>query len=392
MTEKLYDSDAYMTSFSARVLSCTEDGGGRFSVVLDRTAFFPESGGQGGDTGRLGEAAVLHTGEDGGEIRHCIDRALPVGATVEGEIDFSARFDRMQNHTGEHIVSGLAHRLFGCTNVGFHLSDSETTVDFDRPLTRGELDRLEELACEAVYRDLPVTARYPSEQELRTLDYRSKGSLHGAVRVVHIPDYDDCACCAPHVRRTGEIGGVSMPDFMRYKGGVRIRLLCGARAAREARACYRELSAAAQLCRLPRLSCADGVRRLSETAETLRAENAALSRALADARVASVPAGTHGNLCFFEPLLEEGGRRRLALGACERTDGVCAVFSGSDREGYRFCLAGHGLPLRGYADRIGTALNGRCGGSDELLSGRAGASRKTIERYFAGTGFDAARE
>ena len=216
MTVKLYDSDSHLYTFQATVLRCDPDGS-RFAVELDRTAFFPEGGGQYADTGKIGEASVLDVQETDNAILHFTDRALPVGAVVTGTLDSEKRFVRMQNHSGEHIVSGIIHRLYGLDNVGFHLGDGDMTVDYNGNLTRSDLDRVEAMANEAVARNIPITAEYPDARTLETLSYRSKLDLTENVRIVTIGDIDCCACCAPHVSRTG-----AHPHALRCMGDRRL--------------------------------------------------------------------------------------------------------------------------------------------------------------------------
>ena len=232
MTERLYNENAYTAAFTARVLSCTADGGG-FAVVLDRTAFFPEGGGQGGDRGRIGDTEVTDTVERGGEVLHLTRTAVPVGEVLPCKIDFDLRYERMQCHSGEHIVSGLIHSLYGYNNVGFHLGDEEMTVDYDGVLDEDAQRTVELAANRAVCETLAIRAFFPAPAEAAALDYRSKLEIAAGLRLVEIPGYDLCACCAPHVARTGEIGIIKLLDSIHYKGGVRIRMLCGLRALRD---------------------------------------------------------------------------------------------------------------------------------------------------------------
>ena len=381
MTERLYDIDAYLSAFEATVTGCRAHGKG-YAVLLDRTAFFPEGGGQGGDSGRIGSLPVRDTQEEGGEILHLTDEPCEVGATLSCEIDFSKRFDRMQNHSGEHIVSGLVHRLFGLDNVGFHLGDNETTLDFTGVLDRAQLDRVEALANEAVFANLPILCCYPAEGELAALDYRSKKELSGAVRIVTVEGYDCCACCAPHVSRTGEIGLIKLLDFIHYKGGVRIWLVAGRRALQDYREKYREVSAVSRALSVPQAECAAGVERLLSELEERKASATALSRELAEARVAAIVPNEAGHaLCFLsEP--DEYVARRIALGGAERVPGVCAVFFPAGN-GYRFMIASQHLPLRARAAAIREALSARGGGTDDLLQGSAAADKARIEQYFS---------
>ena len=214
MTERLYDRDAYLREFSATVLSC-RPAGDRWEVVLDRTAFFPEGGGQNPDTGALGQARVLDTQERGGQVVHTTDRPLEPGAQVAGQIDWPARFSRMQHHTGEHLLSGTLHRLYGVDNVGFHMGHDAVTLDLSAELDAAQLERAEQLVNEAIWQDLPVRAWWPEPEELARLEYRSKKALTGAVRIVQAAGVDCCACCGTHVSTTGQVGMVKILHFQR---------------------------------------------------------------------------------------------------------------------------------------------------------------------------------
>ena len=229
MTQKLYDIDSYIKEFDATVQSC-ETADGKYIITLDKTAFFPEEGGQTCDAGTIDGIEVLSVSIKDGVIYHTLPSPLEVGATVHGKIDFSHRYYNMQHHTGEHIISGIAHKLYGYENVGFHLSREDMTVDFSGELTRAQLDEIEILANKAIYECHNIYAYYPKKDELSALSYRAKLDLSENVRIVNIADVDSCACCAPHVAYTGELGIVKIVDAVKHKGGLRIRMLAGVRA------------------------------------------------------------------------------------------------------------------------------------------------------------------
>ena len=232
MTEKLFYTDSHMQEFTAEVVSCRPCDNG-YEAVLSRTAFFPEGGGQAADTGVIDGIRVYDVQEKGEQIFHYLEGELEEGKTVTGQIDWDKRFSRMQQHSGEHIVSGIVHARFGYDNVGFHLNDELCTLDLSGPLTKEELREVENAANEAVFANVPVQISYPSKEKLKTLDYRSKIEIDGQVRIVTIPGYDVCACCAPHVYFTGEIGLIKMVQSQNYKGGIRITMLCGRRALKD---------------------------------------------------------------------------------------------------------------------------------------------------------------
>lgn len=380
-TEKLYEEDAYRRIFRAKVLECVPDGE-KFRVVLDRTAFYPEGGGQPADIGVLNTANVLDVQEHGGVIFHTADRPFPAGETVTGSVNWPHRFRLMQQHTGEHIVSGLAHRFFGVDNVGFHMGAEVLTVDFSGFIDAGGLALVERLANEAVYRNLPVSAAFPSPEELKNLPYRSKKALSGAVRIVTVPGFDICACCGTHVAFTGEIGAIRIMDSVRYKGGTRIRLVCGAQAMED----YREKeNSVAEISTLLSAKPEEVV----PAAERLLRENAALKRRLDAAldrvfalEAASVPE-TEGNLRRMEDDLSPDGLRKFSLLLARRCSGTAAVFSGGEASGYRYALASEHTDVRPIGKKLNQACSGRGGGTAELVQGSVKADREEIDRFFA---------
>ncbi len=237
-TIKLYDEDAYTTSFEAVVVKSdviTEgDHKGARKLLLDRTAFFPEEGGQEADFGTINGAQVLDVqiekSEEGELIFHTVGADIEAGESVHGVIDWEHRFDQMQQHSGEHIFSGTVHNKYGYDNVGFHLSRQVVTMDFNGPLDDAQVLEIERKVNEVIVRNLDIEISWPSKDELDKLQYRSKKELEGDVRIVTIPGVDVCACCAPHVRKTGEIGFLKVLGRQNYKGGVRIFIECGLRA------------------------------------------------------------------------------------------------------------------------------------------------------------------
>ena len=381
MTEKLYYADSRLFAFRARVTGC-EEGEGGFLVTLDRTAFFPEGGGQSADTGSLGSARVLDAREKGDEIVHLTDAPLPVGETVAGAVDAEQRLRRMQEHSGEHVVSGLAHRLFGFDNVGFHMGEGGVTVDLSGELDEARLRLLETRANEVVRADLPVRAYFPSPEELASLDYRSKKELTGAVRLVEIKGVDLCACCAPHVRHTGEIGQIVLLNAERHRGGMRLSVVCGLDALDDHRARLEAAGAVSRALSVPREKIAGGVARLLDERDGLKERVAALSMELAR-RMAESAEPTEGCLCVFDALLDEIALRELVNLRAEKC-AVAAAFSGSDAEGWRYILGSRRVDLRALAPRFNAAVEGRGGGTAEMIRGSAAASERVIRDALAG--------
>ncbi len=379
MTNCLYNEDAYLHSFTARVMEAVSLADGRFDIVLDRTAFFPEQGGQTADTGTLnGEVRVLDAQIRDGIVHHLCDAPLPVGEAVRGELDFERRFSHMQQHTGEHILSGICAAAYGCRNVGFHLSDHIVTVDYDKPLTPDMLDELEERANRAVWANLPVRCWYPTREEAERLEYRSKKEIADRLRIVSIPGVDDCACCAPHVRATGEVGLIKIMSAARYKGGVRLTILCGRRTLLAVRTGLRRLDA---LCR--KMTC--GEEELTQVLEKRDAE-------LREAKLRA--AQLEGELLCREAddarkrgerLLRVGGADMQAmLRAVDRLSGgadLAGVFAGNDEAGYTFCLTG-GQGLKEAFAAFRTAVGAQGGGDAQLIRGRCAAPWQAIASFF----------
>ncbi len=378
-TKKLYYDDSHLQQFEAQVLSC-EGQEGRYAVILDKTAFFPEGGGQEADTGWLGEAVVSDVQIVDGQIVHYTDASFEPGSTVTGRLDWEARLRKMQNHSGEHVVCGLAHRIYGCDNVGFHLGSQDVTLDLDCELSRGQIRELELLANRVVAENVAITAECLSEEELQGLEYRSKLELTEDVRIVTIEGYDRCACCAPHVSRTGEIGMIKLLDFMRHKGGVRIHLQCGLDALDDYNEKYDNVAKISALLSAPQERTAEYVERFLGETQQLKQRIYELGRRIIELRLQSVQE-TPGNICFFEQDMNADGLRALVNGAAEKCGGICAAFSGDDEAGYTYIMGSGSVPLRAKAKEINAALCGKGGGTDAMIQGTVRAARNEIEEY-----------
>ena len=380
MTNLLYNQSAYIRTFTAQVLSC-EAVGEHYIITLDRTAFFPEQGGQGCDRGTLGGARVTDVQIKDGIVYHTTDAPLTVGAMVEGEIDWARRYDNMQNHTGEHIVSGILHTMFGYDNVGFHLGDTVMTLDTSGELTAEQLSCVEVRANRAVWENVPVEVTYPDAAVLETLEYRAKLELTEDVRIVTIPGWDVCACCAPHVVRTGEVGMIRIIDAIRWKGGMRLTLVCGERALSDYRMRQTALSQISTALSAKAEETYDAFCRVQNTVSEQKQEIVRLKRELLAHQLASVKE-TAGNLCLFLPDADNDTLRAAVNGCVGKCGGLCGAFSGCDADGYRFVIGSEHIPLRARAKEITSALNGRGGGSDQMISGAVKASETEIRAYF----------
>lgn len=381
MTRKLYDEDSHLARFSAAVLSCEEAGEG-WALTLDQTAFFPEGGGQAADTGHIGPVRVLDVQEKEGRILHLTDGPLAPG-TYDCALDWEQRFGRMQGHSGEHVLSGLVHSRFGFDNVGFHMAPEGITVDFNGELTAEELRELELAANRAVWENRSVTAEYPPPEILAAMEYRSKLALTENVRIVTIEGVDRCACCAPHVSRTGEIGAIKILDFMRHRGGTRLTMLAGAAALEDYRAKQDQAAAISALLSARRDALVPAVTRVWEELQAARYELNGLRRELL-LKELEARGETAGNLCFFVPAGFDGqSLRTLVNAAMERCGGMAAVFCGDDAAGYQYVIGSKSIDLRAGAKELNAAIQGRGGGQKEMIQGSAKAPRSVIEARFA---------
>ena len=382
-TRKLYYEDCHLAAFSARVVSCEQSEKG-WQVVLEATAFYPEGGGQACDLGTLGGVRVLDVREKGETVVHLCDGLLPVGETVEGAIDYERRLDLMQQHSGEHIVSGIVHEWFGYHNVGFHMGADLVTIDFDGPIPAADLARIELEANRAVWANRALHIWYPSEEELPTVGYRSKRALPWPVRVVEVPGYDKCACCGTHVAMTGEIGIIKLFSCVKFHEGVRIEMACGGRALRYLTAAYEQNRQVSQAFSAKILETGEAARRMNEQLAAEKFRAAGLQKQV----FASVAEGCRdtGNILRFENDLAPAQVRELCDAIGQVCGGMAAVFSGSDEAGYSYCLMERGGDLRSFNKAMTAALNGRGGGKPEYQQGSVKADRTVIEAFFRENG------
>lgn len=379
LTEKLYYSDGHLSRFTARVTSCEKEDG-TWAVKLDRSAFFPGGGGQEADEGVLSDMKLLGLREEGEDIVHLTPAPLEPGALVEGRIDWPLRFSRMQGHSGEHILSGTVHRLFGYDNVGFHMGEEAITIDFSGELSREDLSRAELEANRAIWRDVPVRTLLPTPGELAAMDYRSKKELTGQVRIVEIEGVDLCACCAPHVSHSGEVGLLKIIDSMRHRGGTRLTLLCGEAALLDYEALHENNAAVSAALSAKRLETGGAIARVMAEQEERRAELTKLKRELLQLKAAALRP-TEGSICIFECDIDMITLRELVNAGSELAGKVCAGFAGTDGD-YKYIIGSRTVPLRARAKEINAAIDGRGGGSDAMIQGTSRARREDIERYF----------
>lgn len=378
MTEKLFYQDSHRSTFTAIVQEVRPSGNG-YEIILDRTAFFPEGGGQSSDTGSLGGVSVSDVQEIDGKIIHYTDGPLVEGTEVEGCIDWTERFSKMQQHTGEHIVSGLIHKIYGYHNVGFHLGTDSVTLDFNGVVPKEKLHEIEQLANEAVAKNLPVQVLYPTDEELSKISYRSKIEIEGQVRIVVIDGYDVCACCAPHVKQTGEIGLIKLVGMQNYKGGVRISMLCGFRALEDYYQKEKNNREIAVMLSAKEYETAVEVERLQEELAMKKAKIAELEQKFLEQKVETLDVSGE-IVCLFEetdPVMT----RELVNLLLKKGAKMAAVFSGNERQGYRYVLGSRSLDVRKNGKLLNEAFHGRGGGKPEMVQGTVQGKREEIEAF-----------
>lgn len=380
MTQKLYDIDSYTKEFDATVISC-EVVDDKYLIVLDKTAFFPEEGGQTCDVGTLDGAQVLHVAIKNNIIYHTLPSPLEIGKKIHGKIDFEHRYYNMQHHTGEHIISGIVHKLYGYENVGFHLSREDMTVDFSGELTREQLEKIEILANKAIYECHNINAYYPSPEKLSSLSYRAKLELSESVRIVDIEGVDMCACCAPHVKNTGEVGIIKILDFMRYKGGIRLHAKCGLAALYDYNKKYKEGYAISTTLSVKQDEIFDATKRLLATIDDYKQNMYRLKCELRDIKLANLEY-TDGNVCLFEDNADMNFIRSYVNEAVKKCGGMCGIFAGNDSDGYKYIVASERIDLKAISAKMKNELDCRGGGSSIMIQGSTNAKRERIEEFF----------
>ena len=378
-TRKLYYEDSHLRTFTAQVLRCEQTQKG-FEVILDATAFYPEGGGQAGDTGRLGSVQVLDTHEKEESVVHYCDGPLAVGQTVEGNIDYEPRFHRMQQHTGEHIVSGILFRRYGCHNVGLHMGNQSITIDLDKVIPPEDLPDIEREANDAVWQNLSISCTWPDPEVLGTIPYRSKKALPWPVRIVEIPGFDICACCGTHVTHTGEIGLIKLISAIPFRGGTRMEMACGAQAMTLLNSCFDQNRLVSQAFSAKILETGEAAQRMNEQIAQLKYRIVGLERKIFE-DIANGFSGK-GDVVCFEENLDNVAVRELADRIADLCGGMAAVFSGSDEEGYAFCLVTRDGDLRQFCKTMTTQLHGRGGGKPQFQQGRVNAPKAQIEAFF----------
>ena len=378
-TERLYYSDSYIKEFDAIVVSCEKLEKG-YKVVLDKTAFFPEGGGQKADTGFIGEAKVTDVQESDDVIYHFVDKELNASTEYNCKLDWEQRFLRMQSHSGEHIVSGVVHSLYGYDNVGFHMEEDYVTVDFSGELTREQLDEVEEKTNRYIYDNIEIECFFPNEDEIENLDYRSKLDLKEGVRLVRIGEADLCACCAPHVKRTGEIGVVKILDFMRHRGGVRIVMKSGLKAVFDYREKYTSVYDVSVMLSSKQHEIASYVDKKIKENETLQRSFTTFKMQIAENDKENL-SYIGDTALFITSFYDSDMMRELANFGMTQKE-ICVIFSGNEESGFSYVAGSLNFDLMKFAKHFNSALNGRGGGRGTMIQGKVTATKQDIISYF----------
>ena len=378
MTEKLFYNDVRKAEFEATVVSCVKNKD-RYEVVLDGTYFYPEGGGQPADHGKIDDANVFDVHDKDNEVVHYCDKEVECGKKVKAWVDMERRHRLMQQHSGEHIVSGLIHKHFGYDNVGFHMGSDCITIDFNGPLTADDLKLVEKEANEAIYRNFDTNIFYPSPEELEKLEYRSKKALEGDVRIVNFKDCDTCACCGLHVVKSGEIGIIKITGSQNYKGGTRVTMLAGKQAREDYAVKDSIVHGISNLLSAKPYETKEAVERLMKERNEIKEQLVAAKEQIFELKRDSVK---EDETCavFFEENMEPFELRLFAEMLLEKVPSA-AVFSGNDEEGYKYAVGSTKTDMSAFIKEANKALGGRGGGRGNIMQGAFTASRDETERY-----------
>lgn len=381
--KKLFYEDTHLLDFEAVVTDC-QAAKDSYRIVLDSTAFFPEEGGQPADTGTLNGLPVRDVSIREDVIYHHMDTPLDIGTKVTGHVDWDRRFDFMQQHSGEHIISGLVHKHYGFTNVGFHLGLTEVTLDFDGSIGMDALREIEAEANSIVYKNLPVKAYFPDRDSLQTMEYRSKIEIEGAVRIVEIPGVDVCACCAPHVDKTGEIGLIKITGVQSHRGGVRINILCGQRALKDYSTKQDSVNALSALLSAKPELVVEAVKKLLEDGLKQKETINTLAGQLLQIQVASLPEPSAcPNPILFVELSNPIAIRNTVNELTCKYPGYCGIFNGNDVSGYSFIIGSSSSDCRTLAARLRETFGAKGGGTAPMIQGSVQTTKEQLIAFFA---------
>lgn len=382
-TIKLYEQNAYKMDFEGIVVNCkavelsTDDE--FYQIELTQTCFFPEGGGQKGDTGLLNEDIVFDTQIKDGVITHYTKNPLEIGLTVYGQVNWKQRHSYMQHHTGEHILSGLIYRCYGYQNVGFHLSDNKVTVDVEHELNQLQIEELELAANRIIWENLSIEVAFPSEMELDELHYRSKKEIDGQIRIVSIPNVDTCACCAPHLKRTGEVGAICISRWEKYKGGVRLELKCGAKALADYRKLLNMSLNLSGLLSAKIENIEEAVEKIILEKDNDKEKLFQLQKMQIEERVKEVCA-QEGKIVSFDQEMDTALQKVYLNLLMKKEAKIYCVFIGNDERGYRYQIASNSIDLKLVQNELKQQVQAKGGGNKNLIQGSLMASEVELRK------------
>ena len=402
-TKRIFDTDAYIKEYDAKVLSCEksfkEGFEDCFEVITDATVFSPEGGGQKSDIGFFDDIEVVDVKEEGENLIHFLKGEVEVGKTVKQKIDFDLRFRRMQNHNAEHLICGLIHSKFGFDNVGFHLSESvdenggikiEAIMDVDGPIDLSDLKEIEIKANEAIAKNVPIYALLPSKEEADKLSFRSKLDIRENLRLVVIEGFDVCACCAPCLKSSAEIQLVKILDSMPHRGGMRLTLIAGLDAIKDYIFLHDENRQIMKLLSSERGNTAESVSTSIQKSSALHEETVLLKKRITslfkEKLVSDLKNSDRKYNVFFAPDLDEVQSRNLINETAGDSMSVIAVMFSKNENTYRFVIGKDenlkDISLNELAKKMREELNARGGGSEQMVQGSISASEEDIDSFF----------
>lgn len=379
-TEKIYENESYIKEFNAEVLDCIKIQDG-YEAVLDRTAFFPEGGGQQADKGTLEGIEVIDVAVRDDIVYHRLQKPVDKGILVKGVIDWRTRFSNMQQHSGEHILSGVIHNRFGYDNVGFHMGSEAVTLDINGIMTQEDIDEVEKTANKAIWENRDITIMYPLDKELKELEYRSKIDIDGQVRIVKIDGYDMCACCAPHVSKTAEIGLLKIIGWQNYKGGVRISMLCGDRAMNDFVFKHNIITQLSGILSAKPEIIAETVQKMQRNIMDLKYNLGKFKEEKVLEQINNTQVSGN-NICLFESDIDANVMRTAVNAMVQKYAGFCGIFVGDEENGYKYIIGSKDRDSRVMGNILKEKFESRGGGSAAMIQGQLSANKEEIEKIF----------
>ena len=377
VNNELYYKDNYLKEFEAKVVECIEDKE-KIMVVLSKTAFYPEGGGQLADVGMLDDIKVIDVQEKDGKIYHIVEKKIEEGRNVKGKIDFEKRFSNMQHHTGEHIVSGIIHQKYNADNIGFHMGKDVVTVDFNVPINREQLKEVEKLANEAIYKNINVQIIMSDKEKLKDVDYRSKKDLDGDIRIVKIPGYDICACCGIHVAKTGEIGIIKILSSEKYKKGTRIYMICGQKAIENYTELYESVDNVSTLLSVKHNEVVEAVKNVKLEIQKANAKNMELQNKLNTEKIKNIE--KQKNIIYFEENIPSKEMKNLLNKLKEKAEDVVVLFS-IENNICKYMIESEKIDVTSIGKSINEKFNGRGGGKKNFVQGQICGKREEIDTF-----------